>query len=127
MPQEDSRRALSLLDTPIDRGSDALGQRLDTNAAALPYSRSRSIRRRLDLKTSKSTIIAVYCVCSVLDFESNLKTLNALTWYVTIGSLNNSDHVAKKPGRFTLSSVAWVEGRSQFSSVLISCHFEFSC
>ena len=127
MPQEDSRRALSLLDRPIDWESDALGQRLDTNAAALPYSRSRSIRRSLDSRTSKSTIIAVYCVRSVLDFESNLKSLNVLTWVRDHWELKQQWSLGQKALTVYTELSGMGIRQISISSVLISCHFEFSC
>ena len=78
MQQGHSRRALSLLDTPIDSESDALGQRLDTCAAALPNSLSPNIRQRLDLKAFKSgSSLSILCAA--------LRILNSKLLTITIG------------------------------------------
>ena len=67
-------------DTPIDRGSDEFGLRLDTNAGVLPESLARIISPRLDSKASKSGS-SQSIVCAVFRISNSMSKLKKkLTW-----------------------------------------------
>ena len=108
-PQWDSRWALSLLHTLTDWWSESFGKRLDINAAVLPNYLARSVRRRLDSKASKSgwlpSIMCTVCWISIF----NLQTWNRFNMGMwPLGASTTVIIWPKRPGRSTLSLVAWI-------------------